>query len=906
MEETLKIAQEEIATPEKIKNVQNMLNEEKWTRATIGNYSISNFKELDKIIDEAQSEGIIDDLKKLSDEHLSHTKNSIIALYISGITACRQQLLDDSALRELINIFTDNHKTQVVEYICERALDYGEFEFALRTLAECYRAENNKEKLYPVWERLVKVDYDEADIAKLLAEHYEKEGDLENTIDYYKKALYRYINRRQTGSVREVWSRLLGIIPEEISFFQHVQRKIAKTLGKDKSAVILHELYEVYKAKADWDTAIDILKQILSYDEKDSWARREIVSCFREKYSKHSMLEEYIVASSLTQSFRNVFEAILEFEKHIAFDTGNFVFHNTWGVGRIAKVDRNNLVIDFAKKRGHSMSLKMGVNALQTLSRDHIWVLKSIWKKDKLKQKVKEDPEWALRVIIKSYNNCCHHKRIKDELVPSVLEPSEWTSWNTKAKVILKDDPAFGVNPDNIDEYIVRDSLISIEEKIYNEFKAQKDFFPKIDLLIAFSKKGDTESEYFSEMFEYFISYLKTLSQVNEKTIASYLVVKEVAAEHPHLNLSVQYNFAELFSKIEDYSLVYSQIKDSNLRRSYLQHIKNFVPQWADVYAKLFPEILSTEIIEALLKNGYEDKVKEIAALSFENYRNYREAVVWFFKNVQGEEWFSSLEIPYEKQLITLIHILDITFKEIANHKNTVENKKINRQIISVLFGKDNLLEEYMLDNDTDTITRLYTLVDDVKDLAPALKMQLRNKILEKHKDFKFYGIQEKTDTAQGLLVTSKMMEEKQKELRRLIDEEIPENRKELAYALSLGDLRENAEYKAAKERQSMLDNRVRTYQEEIDRAQIVDPAAVSANRVAFGTVVRLQNNITNEEETLTILGPWESNTDAGIISYLSPLGLKLCGNREGDTLRFSINNSERNYTVKSISVADF
>jgi len=97
-----------------VKSVQDMLNEEKWTRATISNYSISNFKELDTIIREAQAAKCIDDVKTLCDEHLAHTKNSIIALYLSGISALSKQLLDDSALITLINIFIDNHKNQIV------------------------------------------------------------------------------------------------------------------------------------------------------------------------------------------------------------------------------------------------------------------------------------------------------------------------------------------------------------------------------------------------------------------------------------------------------------------------------------------------------------------------------------------------------------------------------------------------------------------------------------------------------------------------------------------------------------------------------------------------------------------------------------------------------------------------
>jgi transcription elongation factor GreA len=888
-----------------VKSVQDMLNEEKWTRATISNYSINNFKDLDAIIRDAQAAKCIDEIKTLCDDHLAHTKNSIIALYLSGVSALSKQLLDDSALVNLINIFIDNHKTPIVEHLANRVLDFGESKFALRTLADCYKESNNN-ALYSVWERLVKIDYEEADLTKQLAEKHEKDGDVEAAVDYYKKALYRYINRKQSNSVKEIWTHLVSLIPEEIDFFYHVQRKISKIMGDDRSAMLMQEVYVHYKDAKDWNTAIDILKLILSYDDKDSWSRKEIVECFRGKYASHSQLDEYIKASNLNQSWRNVFEAIAEFEKHISFDAGNFVFHRSWGVGRIASVKNDEITIDFAKKRGHTMSLKMAVNALQTLNKEHIWVLKSIWKREKLVAKVKDEPDWALKTIIKSYDNNCDLKHIKAELVPSVLTVNEWTSWSTKARGILKDDPNFGVNPTNIDLFVVRDRPISIEEKLFNEFKAQKNFFSRIDLLMTFSEKAEPDSEYFAEMFSYFAGYLKAFNQVNEQTIASYLVVKQIVAKHPHLNPGIQYNFAELFADIEDPSVVYTAIKDNDLKKSYLQHIKNFVPDWADVLVKLFPTVLSAELIDVLLREGYAQKVKELVTLCFENYRDHREAAIWFFKNAQDTEWFKEVNIPYEKQLITLIHILDITYREIANHRDTTENRKINRQVQTLLFSKDNLLETYILKNDVDTITRLYTLVDDVKDLDPALKMHLRNKILEQHKGFKFFGTEEKTVVSRGLIVTSKMYEEKKKILQNIIEVEVPANSKEIGFALSLGDLRENSEYKAAKERQTILNSTATRLQEEIDRAQIFDPTTVTVARVSFGTIAHLTNNLTKKEENYIILGPWESDPDNSIISYMSPFGNAILNHREGENLKFTINEREYDYTINSITAATF
>jgi transcription elongation factor GreA-like protein len=174
-----------------LKDVQNMLNEEKFTRATLSNYSIDRFKELDAVLDKARAGHVCSDIKSICDEHLSHSKNSIIAVYFSGMIALSQQMIDDAALVNLAGIFVDNHKWNIVKYLCERILEYGESRFALRTLAECYKNDNEEDKMFDVWKRLVKIDPDEADIAKLLAEHAEKISEIDEAADYFKKSLHR-------------------------------------------------------------------------------------------------------------------------------------------------------------------------------------------------------------------------------------------------------------------------------------------------------------------------------------------------------------------------------------------------------------------------------------------------------------------------------------------------------------------------------------------------------------------------------------------------------------------------------------------------------------------------------------------------------------------------------------------
>ena len=97
-----------------LEKIGQMLNEEKWTRATIKSYSINNFKDLNYLIKDSENDESLQEVLKLCEEHLLHSKNSIIALYISGIISLSKHVIDDSNLIVLINIFSDNHKWNVV------------------------------------------------------------------------------------------------------------------------------------------------------------------------------------------------------------------------------------------------------------------------------------------------------------------------------------------------------------------------------------------------------------------------------------------------------------------------------------------------------------------------------------------------------------------------------------------------------------------------------------------------------------------------------------------------------------------------------------------------------------------------------------------------------------------------
>lgn len=898
---------------ELVQSVQDMLKEETWTRATISNYTQNNLKEFANIVEKAHSENCADEIYDICQEHLSHSKDSIIALYICGILDLQKGSLDNSSLVTLVDIFKNNHKEPIVTYLCESILeDDPNNKFALRTLAEGYRAEGN-EKYWDLYAQIVKIDFEEADLARLLAEHYEEAGDVDMTVSYYKKAILRYINNSNYNAIKEVWSKLIQYIPQEIDFFQLLRRKISKQMGDIRTTTLMQELYNWYKDNAPskkeyWDVAITILKQNLEVEPKDIWARKEIADCFRGKYKEHSHLEEYIRTSNLTQSYRNVFEAINDFEKHIAFDKGSYVFHRNWGVGRIRKLEGDALTINFGRVVGiKEMKLSMAVTALKPLAKDHIWVLKATMQKEDLIKSVKADKAETLKIIIRSFDNNCDFKRIKAELVPSILTPGEWTSWNSAAKKILETDSSFGVNPNDITMYTVRDGNISPEEKISNEFKAQKQFFARADLLVKFFESDDTDnsSELFAEMYSYFTGYLKNISKVNEQVLASYLLVRSISAIDKQFAFPVKETFAEIYNRIEDPKEIYLLLKDSkstHFKEDFIRCIK-LLPNWNEEYVKLFPIVLKEELLNDLIKEGHVEDVQKLVRTSFEAFKDFRETVLFFFKECQDKDWFNEAGVSYEKQLITLINIIELTFREINNHVNSTENKKINKNATDLLFKTDAIFN-YMFANGEDAVKKMYTLIDDISDIDPSYKALARNKILEKYPDFKFRVSEEKKQQSVGLIVTAKKLAEKKAEVDEIQNVLIPKNAAEVADAKAKGDLKENQEYKSAKEEQHFLNLKLTNLQNELNRAVVFDPTTSTTAIISFGTVVSLKDNQTGNEETYTILGPWESDPDNNVISYMAPFGDAILNKKVGDVLQFTINEHKYDYTVKNISKA--
>lgn len=150
--------------------------------------------------------------------------------------------------------------------------------------------------------------------------------------------------------------------------------------------------------------------------------------------------------------------------------------------------------------------------------------------------------------------------------------------------------------------------------------------------------------------------------------------------------------------------------------------------------------------------------------------------------------------------------------------------------------------------------------------------------------------------------ITPEGFEKLREELMHLRSVERPRVIQMIATAREHGDLKENAEYHAARDRQSFIEGRVKELEDKLARAEVIDPSKIESARVAFGATVKLLNTKTDEEVVYRIVGADESAIEIGKISITSPLARSLLGKEPGDEVKVRMPGGERVYEVVDVS----
>ncbi len=158
---------------------------------------------------------------------------------------------------------------------------------------------------------------------------------------------------------------------------------------------------------------------------------------------------------------------------------------------------------------------------------------------------------------------------------------------------------------------------------------------------------------------------------------------------------------------------------------------------------------------------------------------------------------------------------------------------------------------------------------------------------------------------SQRIPMTQRSSDALKQELRRLRTQERPAAVDAIRRAREHGDLSENAEYDAAKEKQGHIEGRISTFEDKLARAEVVDTSSMPLDRVRFGTRVVLEDVDSGEEITYTLVGEDEADVAQGLLSVTSPVGRALIGKQVDDEVSVSVPAGKRTYEVREIGAME-
>ena len=299
------------------------------------------------------------------------------------------------------------------------------------------------------------------------------------------------------------------------------------------------------------------MKNILILQPNDKEYREELIKIYRLKYKDHSKLEEFLKSSGLRMWWKSIEQAIQLFEKQIQFDIDVFVYHYSWGTGKIGTIDKDLISIDFEKKNEHKMSFDMALNTLQIIPEDHIKVKKR-YELDDVKKMTNKEPIKLIEIIV----NNCKNKEItvddlKEEVTDRIINSTDWQRWWAKVKKNLKTHSNFKfLETEKLIKFI--ESEDSYGDIIFEKFNKSTDFFEKINIineLLENDVNKKVNLEIYQKLADYLIEF--TNNNLNLKIELAYIstiILNNIKSFYSKVSVDkLEYDYKYIINNYNDY-----------------------------------------------------------------------------------------------------------------------------------------------------------------------------------------------------------------------------------------------------------------------------------------------------------------------------------------------------------------
>ncbi len=586
---------------------------------------------------------------------------------------------------------------------------------------------------------------------------------------------------------------------------------------------------------------------------------------------------------------------------------GTFCVHRTFGFGEIKDYDEatNRLIIDFEEgKTGHAMDPAFCVDKLELLAADHVLVRKH---KDpeSITTAMKKQPVELIMDILKNYPDQSATTMELERILARLIGPQKYKKWWTNTKKLLVKDPRVGAPMKKTDPYVLREEPVKPEEEILEFYLATKNPKEKILLAEKLFDLSDGKPELKDELPLILETLTDCIKESKSLTMADRLHgvwVRNNLARDLHEDVeTLQPTSASILDATDDLSQLASDLP-SNYYKRYLDLITRTYPdKWENIIEDLLRKSegkFTNECINFLLEREQDERINSSLRKWLDEQTIRGPILYWIIKNRSSKKFRKLTDPLMEPRLLSAAFF--------AIDSEALHSTGTRRIPLADLISEDHtLISDLLADASTETAQDLAQMLLMNQGFEDLTKKSVLARFIKLYPSIQNLLVSRESETKKdedSLIVSQDSFDKAKAEYDEIVTKKIPENKEAIATAREHGDLKENSEYKMARQDQDTLLARRSQLELDLGRAQVTDFTDAPSDNVGIGSVVELKQASNGSVSTFAILGAWDSDPEQNVLSYKTPLGQELISKKVGDKAFTEIDGVKQEWTIQAIN----
>ncbi|MES2274342.1 MAG: GreA/GreB family elongation factor, partial [Chlamydiota bacterium] len=580
--------------------------------------------------------------------------------------------------------------------------------------------------------------------------------------------------------------------------------------------------------------------------------------------------------------------AIRNFELLTHMKKGNFVFHTGgWGIGEITDVSlvREELNLEFEHVIGpQHLSFEKAFKTLLPLPHDHFYA-RRFGKPDELEKEARENPSEVLRLMLRDLGPKTAAE-IKDELCDLVIPAEDWNRWWQTARAKLKKDTKIESPKELKDVFRIRLEDVPHEVALHKALETKPGVNAMIQMVYAFLRDFPEtlkNIEFKASLETRFKDLLVNEQLSDSQKIQVFFFLEDLSG------LKGSSGIADLIAQMQAVPDVIGNIEVMGFQKRALQQIRKVRKEdWAEIYLDLIfsvdQNLLRDFILSELDSPQTRDALKVKLNTLLIHPLSFPDILVWYFQKIIDKKSKLPFSEPDGKNRFFegLLIVLDY-LEQKPQHRDlakkiitllTADRYKIVRDILQHSSLEE--VKEYLL-----LSTKCGSLTDHDIKILHSLAEVVHPSLIRVRKEKS-----EGTTEENIIWTTQEGFQKVQLRIQQIATVETVSNAREIETARALGDLRENAEFKAALEKRDRLQSELKFLSDQAARVRVLTREDVPAEEVGVGSIVHCQDS-KGEHLRFTLLGPWDADPERHILSFQSKLAQAMNGKSIGDKFDF-------------------